>query len=68
MNKFNNSYLEETAGKCKNTRLWKNNPFSNFLLSIDGCLCTHKSNIFFIKVLLLPVFLGNIEIEGFYSH
>lgn len=46
MNKLNNSYLEETQGKCKNTRLWKNNPFSNFYRA-SMAACVHISLKYF---------------------
>lgn len=64
MNKFNNSYLEETEGKCKNTRLWKKNPFSNFYRALTAA-CVHISLKYFYQGSFTSCFIANIDIEGF---
>lgn len=64
MNKFNNSYLEETEGKCKNTKLWKNNPFSNCYRALIAAY-VHISLTYFYEGSFTFCFIANIEIEGF---
>lgn len=64
MNKFNNNYLEESEGKCKNIRLWEKNPFSNFYRALMAA-CVHISLKYFHQGSFTCCFIANIEIEGF---